>query len=187
MDYFTLLVIALGLSFDTFAVSISYGVVRNGILFRQATWVAIIFAVFQGGLTIGGYFLGSIISNELKAANHWIALGLLTFLGVKMIVEGLKKSKDDTSTNYRSTIVLLTIALATSIDAFAVGISFAFLDVRIWEAGILIAVITFLASMAAIRIGKSAGSRLGNKVEIIGGLMLIATGLKIFLEHILAS
>jgi putative Mn2+ efflux pump MntP len=187
MDYFTLLVIGLGLSFDTFAVSISYGVVRNGILFRQAARVAIIFAVFQGGLTIGGYFLGSIISNELKAANHWIALGLLSFLGVKMIIEGLKKSKDDTSTNYKSTIVLLTVALATSIDAFAVGISFAFLEVRIWEAGILIAVITFLSSMAAIRIGKSAGARLGNKVEIIGGILLIATGLKIFLEHILAS
>jgi putative Mn2+ efflux pump MntP len=104
-----------------------------------------------------------------------------------MIIEGLKKSKDDTSTNYKSTIVLLTVALATSIDAFAVGISFAFLEVRIWEAGILIAVITFLSSMAAIRIGKSAGARLGNKVEIIGGILLIATGLKIFLEHILAS
>jgi putative Mn2+ efflux pump MntP len=187
MDYFTILVIALGLSFDTFAVSLSYGVIRNGILFRQASWIAIVLAVFQGGLTIAGYFLGSIISDALKLTDHWIALGLLSFLGIKMIVEGLKKAKDVEVKDYSSTIVLFTIALGTSIDAFAVGISFALLKVRIWEAGTVIGAVTFLASMTAIRIGKSAGERLGNKVEIIGGLLLIAIGLKIFLEHMLSS
>jgi len=187
MDYFTILVIALGLSFDTFAVSLSYGLIRSGILFRQASWFAIVLAVFQGGLTIAGYFLGSIISDALKVTDHWIALGLLSFLGIKMIVDGLKKAKDVEVKDYSSTIVLFTIALGTSIDAFAVGISFALLKVRIWEAGTVIGAVTFLASMTAIRIGKSAGERLGNKVEIIGGLLLIAIGLKIFLEHILAS
>ncbi|HEX7494543.1 MAG TPA: manganese efflux pump MntP family protein [Bacteroidales bacterium] len=185
MDYFTILAIALGLSFDTFAVSLTYGVVRSGILFRQASWIAIVLALFQGGLTVAGYFLGSIISNALKATDHWIALGLLAFLGIKMIVEGLKKPKEEDAKNFNRPIVLLTIAIGTSIDAFAVGISFALLNVRIWEAGIVISAVTFLASMTAIRIGKSAGKRLGNKVEIIGGLLLIAIGLKIFLEHIL--
>jgi Predicted membrane protein len=187
MDYFTIFGIALGLSFDTFAVSLSYGVIRSGILFRQASWIAIVLAVFQGGLTVAGYFLGSIVSDVLKATDHWIALGLLSFLGIKMIIEGLKKTKNEETKDYSSTIVLLTIALGTSIDAFAVGISFALLDVRIWKAGVVISAVTFLASMTAIRIGKSAGVRLGNKVEIIGGLLLIAIGLKIFLEHILAS
>jgi putative Mn2+ efflux pump MntP len=187
MDYFTILAIALGLSFDTFAVSLSYGVIRNSILFRQAIRVATVLAVFQGGLAVTGYFLGSIISNALKATDHWIALGLLAFLGIKMIVEGLKKNNDDTIKDFSNTIVLLTIALGTSIDAFAVGISFALLDVMIWKSGILIGIVTFLASMTAIRIGKSAGERLGNKVEIIGGLILIAIGLKIFLEHFFAS
>ena len=168
MDYFTILAIALGLSFDTFAVSLSYGVIRNGILFRQATWVAAVLAIFQGGLTIAGYFLGSIITNELKAADHWIALGLLSFLGIRMIIEGLKKTKEEGTKDFSRLIVLLTIALGTSIDAFAVGISFALLNVKIWEAGILIGAVTFLASMAAIRLGKSAGERLGNKVEIFG-------------------
>jgi putative Mn2+ efflux pump MntP len=186
MDYFTILVIALGLSFDTFAVSLSYGVIRNRILFRQASWIAIVLSVFQGGLTIAGYFLGSIISDALKATDHWIALGLLAFLGIKMIIEGLKKTSNTETKDYSSTLVLFTIAIGTSIDAFAVGISFALLDVRIWEAGIVIGAVTFLASMTAIRIGKSAGERLGNKVEIIGGLLLIAIGLKIFLEHVLA-
>jgi putative Mn2+ efflux pump MntP len=187
MDYFTILAIALGLSFDTFAVSLSYGVIRNSIQFRQAIKVATVLALFQGGLTVAGYFLGSIISNALKATDHWIALGLLALLGIKMIVEGLKKTNDKETKDFNSSIVLLTIALGTSIDAFAVGISFALLDVMIWKAGILIGVVTFLASMTAIRIGKSAGERLGNKVEIIGGLILIAIGLKIFLEHILAG
>ena len=187
MDYFTILAIALGLSFDTFAVSLSYGVIRNSILFRQAIRVASILAVFQGGLAVAGYFLGTIISVALKAADHWVALGLLSFLGIKMIVEGLKKTNDDGTKDFSNTIVLLTIALGTSIDAFAVGVSFAMLDVMIWESGVLIGIVTFLASMTAIRIGKSAGERLGNRVEIIGGLILIAIGLKIFLEHYLAS
>jgi putative Mn2+ efflux pump MntP len=183
MDFLTILAIALSLSFDTFAVSLSYGVIRSSILFREAIKIAIVLAVFQGGLTIMGFFLGSLISDALKSTDHWIALGLLAFLGIKMIVEGVKKNKDDKTKDFRSTIVLLTIALGTSIDAFAVGISFALLDVKIWESGTLIGIVTFLASMTAIRIGKSAGERLGNKVEIIGGFILIAIGLKIFIEH----
>jgi manganese efflux pump family protein len=187
MDYFTILAIALGLSFDTFAVSLSYGVIRSSIHLKQAIKVATVLAVFQGGLTIAGYFLGSIISNGLKATDHWIALGLLAFLGTKMIIEGLKKTKDDRTKDFSSTFILFTIALGTSIDAFAVGISFALLNVMIWKSGILIGIVTFVASMTAIRIGKSAGTRLGNKVEIIGGLILIAIGIKIFLEHYFAS
>ena len=187
MDLITIIAIALGLSFDTFAVSLSIGVIRNGILFRQATRVAMLLALFQGGLTVAGYFLGSIISNELKAADHWIALGLLGFLGIKMIVEGLHKGEDTGTKDYSSMIVMVTIALGTSIDAFAVGISFAILEVMIWRAGILIGAVTFLASMTAIKIGKSAGERLGNKVEIIGGLILISIGIKIFVEHLLSA
>jgi manganese efflux pump family protein len=187
MDFLTIMIIAIGLSFDTFAVSLTYGVVKSHIGFRLASWIAIVLAVFQGGLTIAGYFLGSMISDVLRTTDHWIALGLLSFLGIKMIIEGLRRTKDEAAKDYSSFPVLLTIALGTSIDAFAVGISFALLEVRIWAAGIVIAAVTFLASMIAIRIGKSAGGRLGNKVEIIGGLLLIAIGLKIFLEHILAS
>lgn len=187
MDYFTITAIALGLSFDTFAVSLSYGVIKSKIFFRQAARIAVVFALFQGGLTVGGYFLGSIISESLKASDHWIALVLLVFLGAKMIIEGLKRGDDKEPKDYSKTIVLVTIAIGTSIDAFAVGVSFAFLDVKIWLSGIVIGAVTFIASMSAIRIGKSAGERLGNRVEIFGGLILIAIGLKIFLEHYLAG
>lgn len=186
MDLVTLFAIAIGLSFDTFAVSLSCGVVQYKILFRQALRVAFVLAFFQGGLAVSGYFLGSIISNLLKTIDHWIALFLLAFLGVKMIIEGIRKNEKEEITDYTNSIVLVSLALGTSIDAFAVGISFAILDVKIWIAGFLIGVVTFLASMVAIRIGKSAGEKLGQKVEIIGGIILIGIGLKIFLEHILA-
>jgi putative Mn2+ efflux pump MntP len=185
MDYFTILAIALGLSFDTFAVSLTYGVVRNGIIFRQASRVATVFAIFQGGLTVAGYFLGSFISVLLKETDHWIALGVLAFLGVKMIMEGYREDREDLR-DYTNPLVLCTIAVATSIDAFAVGISLALLNIAILKAGILIGAVTFLASMTAIRIGKSAGARLGSKVEVLGGIILIVIGLKILLEHLLA-
>jgi len=187
MDYFTIVAIALGLSFDTFAVSLSYGVVRNSIIFKQAARVAFVLAVFQGGLTVAGFFLGSIVSTALKAIDHWITLSLLAFLGIKMMIEGFKKTNENGKKNFDSPVILVTIALGTSIDAFAVGISFALLDVMIWESGLLVGIVTFLASMSAIRIGKSAGERLGNKVEIVGGIILISIGIKIFLEHMLAG
>jgi putative Mn2+ efflux pump MntP len=187
MDYITIIGIALGLSFDTFAVSLTYGVMQNKMFFRHAIRIAVILAFFQAGLTVAGYFLGSIISESVKALDHWIALGLLTFLGAKMIFEGLKRSEENEAKDYSKLLALVTIAISTSIDAFAVGISFAFLDFRIWSSGIIIGAITFLASMTAIRIGKSAGKKLGGKVEIIGGVILIAIGVKIFLEHFLSA
>jgi len=186
MDYFTITAIAAGLCFDTFAVSLSLGVVKYRILFRQALRIAFIFALIQGGMTVAGYFLGSVFSEMLKAFDHWIALGLLSALGIRMIIGGLQKEEHRVPVDYEKLPVILTLAFSTSIDALAVGISFALLDVEIWIAGIIIGAVTVLASMLAIRIGKSAGERLGQKVEIIGGLILVGIGIKIFLEHILA-
>lgn len=184
MDYITIIAIALGLSFDTFAVSLTYGVLRNQILFRQAVRIAIVLAFFQGGLTIAGYFLGSLVSEELRYTDHWIALLLLSFLGVKMILEGIRRKEDEEVKDYSNILALVTVAVSTSIDAFAVGISFALLDLKIWLSGIIIGAVTFIASMTAIRIGKSAGKHLGQRVEIIGGIILISIGVKIFIEHI---
>lgn len=187
MDFISIIAIALGLSFDTFAVSLSCGVVNYKIIFRQALRIAFVLAFFQGGLTVTGYFLGTIISNALKTFDHWIALILLSFLGMKMIMEGIKKNDKEKDVDYSNSWVLVTIAVGTSIDALAVGISFAILEVKIWLSGLTIGTVTFLASMTAIRIGKSVGDRFGNKVEIIGGLILIVIGIKIFLEHILTQ
>ncbi len=185
MDFITIVAVALGLSFDTFAVSLSYGVVRNKILFMQAVRIAFVLAFFQAGLLVTGFFLGSFISEIVRAADHWVALLLLSFLGIRMIVEGIRKKEDGEPRDFSKPLELLAAAVGTSIDAFAVGISFALLSIRIWYSSVIIGAVTFLASMTAIRIGKSAGSHLGKKVEIIGGLILIAIGLKIFLEHML--
>ena len=185
MDFLTIFAVALGLSFDTFAVSLSYGVIRNKIIFRHAVRIAFILSVFQAGLLIVGFFLGFFVSDIIKAADHWIALVLLSFLGIRMIYEGLVKGEEDPKRDYSQLPELITVAVGTSIDAFAVGISFAFLNIGVWLSGIIVGVVTFLASMTAIRIGKSAGKRLGQKVELVGGLILIAIGVKIFLEHTL--
>ena len=184
-DFLTILAVALGLSFDTFAVSLSYGVIRSKILFWQAVRIAVVLAVFQAGLLVIGFSLGSFVSEIIKTADHWIALALLSFMGIRMIYEGITRNEKDEKRDYSKLSELITVALGTSIDAFAVGISFALLQVSIWISAIIIGTVTFLASMTAIRIGKSAGARLGQRVEVIGGLILIAIGVKIFLEHIL--
>ena len=185
MDYFTIFFIALGLSFDTFAASLAYGAIQNWIRFRQAIKLALIFAIFQGGMTVAGYFLGSVVSNELRTLDHWVALVLLCFLGGRMIIGGLKKGESKNTKDLSKPVTVFTIAIGTSIDALAVGISFALLNVRIWTAGTIIGIVTFIASMTAIRIGKSAGPGLGKNAEIIGGLILLAIGIRIFLEHTL--
>jgi putative Mn2+ efflux pump MntP len=186
MDFITIIAVALGLSFDSFAVSLSYGVIQNKILFRQAVRIALVLALFQSGLLVTGYFLGSFVSDLIKAADHWVALILLSFLGIKMVAGGLRRSEKDEIKDYSNTMTLISVGIGTSIDAFAVGISFALLNIRIWYSATIIGIVTFLASMTAIRIGKSAGERLGNKVEVIGGIILIAIGVKIFIEHMLA-
>lgn len=187
MDLVTITGIAIGLSFDSFAVSLSCGVVESGIRFRNAMRVAFILALFQGGFTVLGYFLGSTISGLIKAYDHWIAFGLLMILGIRMVIEGLKVHEKKKPADFSRLPVLLTMGVGTSIDALAVGISFAFLEVRIWISGFIIGTVTFLASMTAIRIGKSAGNRLGSRVEILGGIILALIGTKILIEHLLTG
>ncbi len=187
MDLITTAAIALGLSFDTFAVSLSCGVIESKIRFRNAMRIAFILALFQGGLTVAGYFLGSTVSGYIEKYDHWIAFLLLMFLGIRMIAGGLRRDDEKVPMDVNRWPVLLTMAVGTSIDAFAVGISFALLRVQIWTAGLIIGAVTFLASMTAIRIGKSAGSRLGSRVEIIGGIILAAIGIRILVEHLLAG
>src|SRR5512133_533113 len=187
MDYLTLIGIALGLSFDTFAVSLSCGVVQSRIRFGEAMRIAFVLALFQGAMPVIGYFMGSTVSGYITSFDHWIAFGLLLFLGTRMIIAGLKREDDKPVRDYRKLSVLVTIAIGTSIDALAVGVSFAFLEVNIWNAGLIIGAVTFLASMTAVRIGKSAGSRLGSRVEILGGIILAAIGVKILIEHLMAA
>ena len=183
MDLITVFIIAIGLSFDSFAVSLGFGVVESTISFRRASGIAIILALFQGLFPVLGYYLGYSVHGRVESIDHWIAFVLLGFIGFRMLIEGSKEKPAPgytaSFTNYR----ILTMAIGTSIDALAVGISFAFIYDRIWFAALVIGFVTFIASMTAIRLGKFTGPRLGSRVEQAGGLLLIAIGVKILLEH----
>ncbi len=149
--------------------------------------IAFILALFPGRIYRAGLFPRFNRQPFIEKYDHWIAFGLLLILGARMVIEGLKKDDQKEPVNFSRLPILLTMAIGTSIDAFAVGISFAFLRVQIWLAGLIIGAVTFLASMTAIRIGKSAGYRLGSRVEILGGIILALIGIKILIEHLTAA
>ncbi|MBS0011225.1 MAG: manganese efflux pump [Bacteroidales bacterium] len=183
MDFISVFIIAIGLSFDSFAVSLGCGAMQSRIAFGRAMKIAFFMGLFQGLFPVLGFYMGSTLNVYVESFDHWIAFGILVFLGVRMIID----SRGTVSGRERKIILknssIIAMAVGTSIDALAVGISFAFIYDKIWFEALLIGLITFIASMTAIRIGKSAGPRLGSLVETTGGLLLIAIGVKILLEH----
>lgn len=185
MDFVTVIIIAIGLSFDSFAVSLGCGTAQAGIGFKRAAGVASVLALFQGLLPLLGFYLGYMVSDYVRAVDHWIAFALLGFLGIRMISEGIKKREEKREEFALTGRRVISMAIGTSIDALAVGVSFAFLYNSIWFEALIIGVVTFIASMIAIRIGKSAGPRLGKNAEVAGGVLLIGIGIKILLEHTL--
>jgi putative Mn2+ efflux pump MntP len=182
MDFITLFLLAIGLSFDTFAVSFSSGLLKREIVFWQAARIALVLALFQAFMPVLGWLGGLSVKGLIEPIDHWIAFGLLTILGVKMIVESFKGC-EERNANPLETKILITMAIATSIDALAVGVSFALIEVNLILAVLTIGLVTFLASMLGILFGKKTCSNLGRRMEVIGGLILIAIGIKICLEH----
>jgi manganese efflux pump family protein len=186
MDFLTLLLIAIGLNFDSFAVSITTGMVASHIRFWQATRIALIFALFQAFMPVAGWFVGSQVRDLVMAYDHWLAFGLLALIGVKMIIEALKKEDGKKTTDPFKTSVVIGMAVATSIDALIIGVSFAFINVNIIAAAGLIGFLTYLVAMLGMLFGKNAGRWFGRKMEIIGGIILIGIGIKILFEHLCA-
>ncbi|MFZ4401510.1 MAG: manganese efflux pump MntP family protein [Bacteroidales bacterium] len=185
MDYISLILIAIGLSFDTFAVSVSTGLILKKIKFQQALKVAFVLAFLQSLMPLIGWFAGKQISQYIGKFDHWIAFVLLSILGVKMIIESFKNDDNNKNFNPLKFNVLLGMGIATSIDALVVGISFAFLDTNIWIAILFIGVVTFLFAMLGMLFGKKIGSKFGKRIEVLGGFILIAIGLKILLGHVI--
>jgi putative Mn2+ efflux pump MntP len=184
MDIFTIILIGIGLTGDTFAVSVSTGLSISKIQFVQALRIALVLAVFQGLMPMIGWFLGIQIRDYIIDYDHWIAFALLTAIGGKMILESLKHESEKKPFNPLKNSVLITIAIATSIDALIVGVSFAFIDVNILLSAGIIWFLTFFVSMTGVFIGKKTGELFGKKVEIIGGIILIAIGIKILFQHL---
>ena len=178
-----LFIIAVGLSMDAFAVAVCKGLAMRQMSWRGALIVGLYFGGFQAAMPLAGYLLGSGFSSSISSYDHWIAFVLLAVIGGNMIKEGFSGSDEcpDASLDVKNMTLL---AIATSIDALAVGVSFAFLRVNIIPAVSFIGVTTLLLSMIGVKVGNVFGNRYESRAEIAGGVILILMGLKILLEHL---
>ena len=186
MGIVELFLIAVGLSMDAFAVSVCKGLAMRRCTWKKGVIVGLYFGGFQALMPLLGYVLGVQFQEVITSIDHWIAFILLAVIGVNMIHEALGEDDGDSddSGDHLDLKELLMLAIATSIDALAVGITFAFLQVNILPAVSLIGIITLAISFAGVHIGHQFGSRYEKKAEIAGGVILILIGLKILLEHL---
>ena len=186
MGFFELVMLALGLSMDACAVSICKGLSMKKAGLKEGAICGLWFGGFQALMPVIGFFLGSMFADAIKAFDHWIAFGLLGIIGINMLKEAFEKGACcETTDDDLSPKNMFVMAVATSIDALAVGISLAMAgDVSIPLAAVLIGVITFAMSAAGVKIGNIFGCRFQKKAEALGGIILILLGLKILLEHL---
>ena len=190
MSIIEVLILAVGLSMDAFAVSVTNGMTKKNVNLKWAVAIAACFGIFQGLMPTIGYFLGSTFTKYVTQFDHYIALILLGFIGGKMLVDAFKKEECDDNTCVLTVGALLLQGVATSIDALAVGVSFAAVMNSMslaMAAAAIITVTTFAFCLAGVFIGKKFGDMLNNKAQIVGGLILIAIGVKIFVEHVFFS
>jgi len=187
MSLFEIIIIAIGLSMDAFAVSITLGLSTEKAGIKECAIPGLYFGIFQALMPLIGYFAGIGFSDEIQHLDHWVAFVLLGFIGGKMIKESFSKDEEKTHENPFKFVKMLILAVATSIDALAVGIAFAFFEINIFFAIIIIGSTTLLISMCGVKIGKTAGSKFKSKAELIGGLVLVGIGVKILIEHLFFS
>lgn len=201
MSFWEILLLAVGVSMDAFAVSVGKGLSVQKISWRGVLSVALWFGGFQALMPVIGYYLGVSFADLVEKIDHWIAFALLAFIGGNMIREALQSSRDEAAEAMDAARqrgseklvdrpfafrTMLLLAVATSIDALAVGVSFAFLRAPIWSSVAIIGVTTALFSVAGLLLGKKVGDRFHKGAEILGGIILIAIGLKILIEHLSA-
>jgi len=190
MSLVELFIIAVGVSMDAFAVAICKGLSFKRVRLKNAGIVGLYFGIFQAGMPLIGYFLGSQFESLIKAYDHWVAFALLAIIGINMIKESFEKeceecreesvADEDKTLSFRNMSVL---AVATSIDALAVGVTFAFLQIDIVPAVSFIGITTLAISMIGVWIGNVFGAKYKSKAVLAGGIILILMGLKILLEH----
>lgn len=186
MDLLSLFLIAVGLSMDAFAVSVCKGLATPKYKLKYSMICGAWFGGFQALMPAVGYLLGVNFKKYITAIDHWIAFVLLALIGFNMIREALKNDDEGADLSFTAKSMSL-LAVATSIDALAIGITFAFLDVNIVAAVLFIGVCTFVISAAGVKIGSAFGTRFKSKAEIAGGVILIILGLRILVEHLMNS
>lgn len=183
MSIIELIILAAGLAMDAFAVSICKGLSVQKYRKKQSVIAGLYFGGFQAGMPVLGWLLGKQFESLIKSIDHWIAFVLLALIGANMIRESLKKDDEDLNSSF-SPKTMLPLAVATSIDALAVGVTFAFLDVQIVPAVSVIGAITFAFSAVGVKIGNVFGAKYKSKAELVGGIVLICIGIKILIEHL---
>ena len=184
MDIITIIFIALGLAMDAFAVSIASAVTIKREKIRKAILFGLMFGGFQMLMPIIGWSAGYTFRSFVSGIDHWIAFGLLVFIGFKMIYEAMNIEKLESAGSEITAIVLLGLSIATSIDALAVGISFTFLEISIFLPVVMIGIITFFMSFAGVLLGSKYGGFFEKKIEVLGGIILIIIGIKILVSHL---
>ncbi len=183
MSLIEIIITSFGLAMDAFAVSICKGLGMKKSNINKCLIIGLYFGLFQGLMPLIGYLLGTTFQDLITKVDHWIAFILLSLIGINMLKEGLSKhhEKCNDKVNFKT---MLPLAIATSIDALAVGITFAFLKVNILFSTFSITIITFIMSFIGVKIGNKFGNKYEKKSQIFGGLILIIIGLKILLEHL---
>ncbi len=189
MSFFTLLLLAIGLAMDAMAVAGTRGLAARTVRPRDALRVGIFFGVAQAIMPAIGWFAGAHFASKIAAWDHWIIFGVLGALGAKMIYESLEApaaeaSADASGANAFGLRILALLALATSIDALAAGVTLAMVDVNVVWACSLIGVVTGVLSFAGVYVGRRFGARLGKRLDAVGGLVLIGIGIKTLIEHL---
>lgn len=187
MEFYALLLLAVGLSMDAFAVSVCKGITVRNMNFKKALLVGFYFGFFQALMPLIGFLLTGIFSEQIKSFDHWVAFGLLLFIGIKMLIEAFEKPKDtgsDCNSGSVRFLVMIPLAVATSIDALAAGIALSIANVRILYAIAIIGVVTFVFCTFGAKVGCFFGKRFQKLAEILGGIILVLLGIKILLDHL---
>ncbi len=184
MGLFEIVILAVGLSMDAFAAALCQGLCMKKLSLKHTAVIALFFGGFQALMPFIGWALGRQFAAYITEFDHWIAFALLSFLGGKMMVDGLKKDGECEACHPFSVRRVFVLAIATSIDALAAGITFAFLNTDILPTVLLIGTVTFGISFTGVAVGNRFGSGLADKADILGGVVLILIGLKILLEHL---
>ena len=183
MGVLEILLLGIGLSMDAFAVSICKGLSMKKMSWKKAIIIALYFGIFQALMPVVGYFLGTTFEGFVTAFDHWIAFILLVLIGGNMIKESFD-NEDDKKNDKVDFKTMIVLAIATSIDALAVGITFAFFNVNLVLAAPVIGIVTFIISCFGVKIGNRFGDKYQNKAELMGGIILVLLGVKILLEHL---
>jgi len=183
MSLSTTFLIALSMAMDAFAVSICSGV-KIGPGPRPVFRIAFHFGLFQALMPVIGWLFGNTIEPLVKNYDHWVAFGLLAFVGIRMIRSGLSKYDEEIVKDPSRGWTMVMLSIAVSIDALAVGLSLAFLNVNIWNPALIIGLVTGALSLIGLRVGNGVGRRFGKPVEVLGGLVLIGIGFRILMSHL---